>query len=184
MCRFVTHKHTEMILSANERRVCSIVTMQFNFFVTANRWKRSTSAVSKPCTKGGTFATLTTHRQRREGDAPSSCCARRPDTDSKRKSSVESAKLKKFALQLLLDVSNHHLPNPPFLFHQIQLIYIPLVSFTQSGRTVSFSLCFCLSTLRCCTHPEIPHSALISPFVSYLLSPYVSPLRLSHNPPC
>jgi hypothetical protein len=157
--------------------------MQFNFSVTANRWKRSTrtSAVSKPCTKSGTFTTLTTYRQRWEGVAPSSCCAGRPDTDSNPKSSVESAELMKFAHQLLLAVSNHP---PSLLFHQIQLISIPLISFTQSARTVSFSLCFCLSTLRCCTHPEIPHNALISPFVSYLLSPYASPLRLSHNPPC
>lgn len=142
----------------------------------------------RPCPSRAPRAARSPHwqhtiRQRREGDAPSSCCVRRPDTDSKPKSSVESAKVKKFAHQLLLAVSNHHLPNPPFfLFHQIQLISIPLVSFTQSGGTVSFSLSasafqpyvavltlkflIALSSLRS-FRTSFPHTCL--PFVSPII---------------
>jgi len=175
-----------MVLSANERRVRSIVAVQFNFSVNANRWKQSTStpAVSKPCTKGGTFTTLTTHRQRREGVAPSSCCARKPDTDSNPKSSVESAELKQFVHQLLLAVPNHQLPTPFFIPPNSTYFYSTYFFHPVRSNYLFLSPCFCLSTLRCCTRPEIPHSALISPFVSYLLSSYVSPLRLTHNPPC
>jgi len=71
-----------------------------------------------------------TIRPRWEGVAPRICCARRPDTNSNPKSSAESAKLKKFAPQLLLAVSNNPIPFfiPPnstyfysnYTFHQVR----------------------------------------------------------------
>ena len=150
----------------------------------------SEAQVRQPCPSRVPRAARSPHwqhaiRQPRKGDASSSCFARRPDTDSKPKIVF----WERWAKEIRQSDTTRRIKSslPPFLFHQMQLyISIPLISFTQSGRTVThflfLSLCLFLSTLRCCTHPEIPHSALVSPFVSYLLSPYVSPPRLSHKP--
>jgi hypothetical protein len=77
--------------------------------------------VHQPCPSRAPSTARSPHwqntiRQRWEGVTSSSCCARRPDTDLNPKSSVESTELKKFAYQLLLALSNHHL-SPHFFYY-------------------------------------------------------------------
>ena len=146
--------------------------------------------VHQPCPSRAPRAARSPHwqhtiRQRKEGVAPSSCCTRRPDTDSNPKSSVESAELKKFAHQLLLAVSNHLPPPPPpppfihstkfnlFLFHlflspsPVELSLSLSVSASQPYVAVlTLKFLIALSSLR--SFPTFfPHTCL--PFVSPII---------------
>lgn len=100
-----------MVLSADERRLSSTVTLHCHFSTTAAQSKRSTITIS---VKTVQKLREVNHTDNTQADSRGNetravvCWTRRYDRDLNSKSSVERDVLQKVAHQLLLVVSSHH----------------------------------------------------------------------------